>query len=176
MGLRLSPEKTLITHIDEGLDFLGWRIQRHRKRGTGKHYVYIYPAKKALWRVTDKVKTICRQSTNQPLEDLLHRLNRMLRGWTAYFKYGCSNATFSYLRSYLWKQVVRWQERKHRRTPWKELRRRYGIWPTDGAGPVRSGQGRRQALLLPGNTHPHTMAEHSLRNTKPTGLVESPVR
>jgi RNA-directed DNA polymerase len=34
MGLRLSPEKTCITHIDEGLDFLGWRIQRHRKRGT----------------------------------------------------------------------------------------------------------------------------------------------
>jgi RNA-directed DNA polymerase len=33
MGLRLSPEKTLITHIDEGLDFLGWHIQRHRKRG-----------------------------------------------------------------------------------------------------------------------------------------------
>jgi RNA-directed DNA polymerase len=34
MGLRLSPEKTLITHVDEGLDFLGWRVQRHRKRGT----------------------------------------------------------------------------------------------------------------------------------------------
>jgi RNA-directed DNA polymerase len=45
MGLRLSPEKTLITHIDEGLDFLGWRIQRHRKRGTDKQYVYVYPAK-----------------------------------------------------------------------------------------------------------------------------------
>jgi RNA-directed DNA polymerase len=37
MGLRLSPEKTLITHIDEGLDFLGWRIQRHRKRGTDRY-------------------------------------------------------------------------------------------------------------------------------------------
>jgi RNA-directed DNA polymerase len=48
MGLRLSPEKTLITHINGGLDFLGWRIQRHRKRGTGKSYVYVYPAKKAL--------------------------------------------------------------------------------------------------------------------------------
>ena len=36
MGLRLSPDKTLITHIDEGLDFLGWRIQRHRKRGTSR--------------------------------------------------------------------------------------------------------------------------------------------
>jgi RNA-directed DNA polymerase len=48
MGLRLSPEKTLVTHIDEGLAFLGWRIQRHRKRGTGKSYVYVYPAKKWL--------------------------------------------------------------------------------------------------------------------------------
>jgi RNA-directed DNA polymerase len=132
MGLRLSPEKTLITHIDEGLVFLGWRIQRHRKRGTGKRFVYVYPAKKALVAVMAKVKTICRRNTNLSLEVLLHQLNRMLRGWTAYFKYGCSNATFSYLRSYLWKQVIRWQERKHRRTPWKQLRRRYGIWPADG--------------------------------------------
>ncbi|MCA1604103.1 MAG: group II intron reverse transcriptase/maturase [Actinobacteria bacterium] len=132
MGLRLSPDKTLITHIDEGLDFLGWRIQRHRKRGTDKHYVYVYPAKKALAAIMAKIKTICRQNTNLPLAVLLHRLNRMLRGWTAYFKYGCSNATFSYLRSYLWKEIVRWQKRKHRRTPWKHLRRRYGIWPTEG--------------------------------------------
>ncbi|WP_433662620.1 group II intron reverse transcriptase/maturase [Nocardia sp. CA-128927] len=132
MGLRLSPEKTLITHIDEGLDFLGWRIQRHRKRGTGKQYVYVYPAKKALVTVMAKVKTICRRNTNLSLGTLLHLLNRMLRGWTAYFKYGCSNATFSYLRSYLWKQVVRWQKRKHRHTSSKQLRRRYGIWPSDG--------------------------------------------
>ena len=133
MGLRLSPEKTLITHIDEGLDFLGWHIQRHRKRGTGKSYVYVYPAKKALVAIMAKVKAWCRQNTNLPLDVLLIHLNRMLRGWTAYFKYGCSNATFSYLRSYLWKQVIRWQERKHRRTPWKELRRRYGRWPAYGS-------------------------------------------
>jgi len=132
MGLRLSPEKTLITHIDEGLDFLGWRIQRHRKRGAGRSYVYVYPAKKALAAVMAKIKALCRQGTNLPLRVLLHQLNRMLRGWTTYFKYGCSNATFSYLRSYLWQQVVRWQGRKHRRTPWRQLRRRYGIWPTDG--------------------------------------------
>jgi len=49
MGLRLSQEKTLITHIDEGLDFLGWRIQRHRKRGSNRHYVYTYPSGKAVW-------------------------------------------------------------------------------------------------------------------------------
>ena len=117
MGLRLSPEKTLVTHIDEGLGFLGWRIQRHRKRGTGKYYVYVYPAKKALAAIKAKIKAWCRQNINLPLKVLLIHLNRMLRGWAAHFKYGCSNATFSYLRSYLWKQVIRWQERKHRRTP-----------------------------------------------------------
>jgi len=81
MGLRLSPDKTLITHIDEGLDFLGWRIQRHRKRGThNRYYVYTYPAKKALRAVTAKVKTLCRQvGTNQPLDALLLRLNPVLR-------------------------------------------------------------------------------------------------
>jgi RNA-directed DNA polymerase len=130
MGLRLSPEKTLITHI--ALDFLGWRIQRHRKRGTGKQYVYVYPAKKTVKTVMAKVKTTCRKNTNQPLGLLLIQLNRMLGGWTSHFKHGCSNATFSYLRSYLWYEIVRWQRRKHRRTPWKQLRRRYGIWPTDG--------------------------------------------
>jgi RNA-directed DNA polymerase len=75
MGLRLSPEKTLITHIDEGLDFLGWRIQRHRKRGTDRRYVYTYPARKAVKAVTGKVKTMCREmDTSQPLDALLrHR-------------------------------------------------------------------------------------------------------
>jgi hypothetical protein len=173
MGLRLSPEKTLVTHIDEGLVFLGWRIQRHRKRGTGKHYVYVYPAKKALVAVMAKVKTICRRNTNLPLGALLRLLNRVLRGWTAYFKYGCSNATFSYLRSYLWKEILRCQRRKHRRSTWKQLRRRYGIWPADGGcRVVRSGQGERKALLLPGNTHPDAIgrAQHEGKHLIPRDL------
>jgi RNA-directed DNA polymerase len=133
MGLRLSPEKTLITHIDEGLDFLGWRIQRHRKRGTDRHYVYTYPAKKALRAVMAKVKTLCRQvGTNQPLDALLDRLNPALRGWCAYFRPGVSYATFAYLRHYLWHTVWRWLRRKHPKIRWKEIRRRYygvGTWP-----------------------------------------------
>jgi hypothetical protein len=80
MGLRLSREKTLITHIEDGLDFLGWRIQRHRKRGTSKHFVYLYPAKKALRSIMAKVKTVCWQDANLPLDTLLHQLNQVLRG------------------------------------------------------------------------------------------------
>jgi len=133
MGLRLSPAKTLITHIDEGLDFLGWRIQRHRKRGTSRHYVYTYPAKKSLRAVMAKVKTLSRQvEVNQPLDELIRRLNPAVRGWCAYFRPGVSSATFAYLSHYLWRTVWRWLRRKHRRSTWKELRRRYcggGWWP-----------------------------------------------
>ena len=136
MGLRLSEEKTLITHIDEGLDFLGWRIQRHRNPGGDRYYVYTYPAKKALAAICRKVKTVCRgTSVNQPLSVLLHRLNPMLRGWCAYFRPGGSSKTFGYLASIVWRQVMAWLRRKHRKTGWKALRRRYcggGWWPADG--------------------------------------------
>ncbi len=133
MGLRLSPEKTLITHIDKGLDFLGWRIQRHQQRGSNRHYIYSYPAKKALAAVMAKVKMLCRQiSTNQPLDALLGRLNPAVQGWCAYFRVGVSSSTFSYLRHYLWRMVWRWLHRKHPKTTWTEIRRRYcdgGWWP-----------------------------------------------
>ena len=95
MGLRLSEDKTLITHIDEGLDFLGWHIQRHRKRGTDRYFVYTYPARKAVRAVMAKVKAQCRKTgTDLPLDALLVQLNRMLRGWCAFFRPGVSSATF----------------------------------------------------------------------------------
>ncbi|GAB3287188.1 group II intron reverse transcriptase/maturase [Kineosporia babensis] len=133
MGLRLSEGKTLITHINEGLDFLGWRIQRHRKRGTDKRYVYTYPAKKAVRAVTGKVKALCRQiEITVPIDDLLRRVNLVLQGWCAYFRAGVSSATFSYLSHYVWQTVWRWMRRKHRKSTWRQLRRIYcggGWWP-----------------------------------------------
>jgi RNA-directed DNA polymerase len=135
VGLRLSVEKTLITHIDEGLDFLGWRIQRHQKRGTNRHYVYNYPAKKALRSIKAKCKTICRMNVSLPLAVLLHQLNSVLRGWTAYFRPGVSARAFQYLRMIVWRQVFGWLRRKHPNSGWKTLRRRYcdgTWWPRDG--------------------------------------------
>ena len=138
MGLRLSPEKTLITHIDEGLDFLGWHIQRHRKRGTNQHYVYTYPSRKALRAAMAKVRMWCRQvGTNQPLDVLLARLNPLLKGWTAFFRPGVSSATFQYLSAYVWRRVAGWIRRKHPGISRKEFRRRYcdgGWWPTTATG------------------------------------------
>lgn len=158
MGLRLSPEKTLITHIDEGLDFLGWRIQRRRKRGTHRRYVYTYPSVRALTAVTATVKTRCRQNLNQPLEVLLRQLNPVLQGWTAHFRPGVSSTAFGYLRAFTWRQVIRWLRRKHRGITWKELRRRFcggGWWPaTDevilfNPGAVRTTRYRYRGSRIP---------------------------
>jgi RNA-directed DNA polymerase len=132
MGLRLSAEKTRITHIDEGLDFLGWHIQRHRKRGTSRYYIYTYPSRKAVKAITVKVKTICRHSINQPLQSLIRQLNPALRGWCAYFNPGVSAVTFARLAEFTWDRVKRWARRKHRRITLKTIRRRYcngGWWP-----------------------------------------------
>jgi len=134
IGLRLSEEKTGVVHIDEGLDFLGWRIQRHTRRGTADSYVYTYPSKKALRAVMEKVRTLSRQGTDLSLTVLLHRLNPVLRGWTNYFRPGVSSATFQYLRAFAWRRVIGWLRRKHPRITWKQLRRRYcpdGWWPTE---------------------------------------------
>jgi RNA-directed DNA polymerase len=134
MGLRLSEEKTRIAHIDEGFDFLGFRIQRHKKRGATKRYVYTYPAKKALLAVCAKLRALTRGSTNQPLAVLLDRINPILRGWTSYFKHGASKATFAYLGAFTWHRVLIWLRHKHKRVSWKWLRDRYlPRWrPTDG--------------------------------------------
>jgi RNA-directed DNA polymerase len=88
-------------------------------------------ARYTLAAVMAKVKTQCRKTgTSLPLDTLLIEINRMVRGWCEYFRPGVSSATFQYLSSYVWMRVMKWLKRKHRRTSWKELRRRYcgGRW------------------------------------------------
>jgi len=135
MGLRLSDEKTRVVHIDEGFDFLGWRIQRRQqKRGTTKRHVYTYPSKKALLAVCGWVRTLTQRSQHLTLTTLLEQINRLLRGWTNYFRHGVSKATFSYLDTFAWRRTVGWLRRKHHRRNWKWLRRHHlpGWRPTEG--------------------------------------------
>ncbi len=134
MGLRLSAAKTRIVSVDQGFDFLGFRIQRQPKRGSGKPTVYTFPTKTALASVKAKVQAATRQGRNQPFATLLHRLAPVLRGWTSYFRHGVSKASFDYLRRFTWRRVLLWLRRKHRPVRWRYLRRRYlpGWWPTDG--------------------------------------------
>jgi RNA-directed DNA polymerase len=126
IGLRLSEEKTRVCHIDEGFDFLGFRIQRRAWRGrAGKRAVYTYPSKKALASVMDRVRKATRRKRHRTLADLLRQLNRILRGWCSYFKHGVSSRTFNYLDHFAWWRVVGWLRKRHHGLNWGTLHRRY---------------------------------------------------
>jgi RNA-directed DNA polymerase len=122
----------VIVHIDEGFDFLGMHIQRHKKLGAAKRYVYTYPSRAALAGVKAKVRSATRGTTNQSLSELVNRLNPVLRGWTNYHRHGVSSKTFAYLSAFTWRRVWIWLRHKHPKVTVKELRRRYlpGWWPT----------------------------------------------
>jgi RNA-directed DNA polymerase len=128
MGLSLSAEKTRVVHIDEGFDFLGFRIQRRHKAGTvSKKVVYTYPSKKSLNRIIGKVRIIARRSRSPyvSLEQLLKHLNSVVRGWCNYFRHGVSSATYHYLYLYLWKSVVKWLRARHPKLGWRKIKRRF---------------------------------------------------
>jgi len=114
IGLSLSAEKTRVCHVDEGFDFLGWRIQRRRWQGRdGKRVVYTYPSKKSLASVMAKVRSLTRRGKHPTLGALLQAVNRVLRGWCEYFRYGVSARTFSYLDYFTWHRVFRWLRKRH---------------------------------------------------------------
>ena len=113
MGLRLSESKTRIASIDEGFDFLGFRIQRRHKRGTTQRYVYTYPSKNAVMAISEKVRALTVREANHSLTDLLQRLNPALRGWCTYFRHGVSKRTFGYLEHFTWHRVFRWLRKRH---------------------------------------------------------------
>lgn len=131
LGLRLSQEKTRVVSIDEGFDFLGFAIKRVRGRH-GRMVIHTYPSKRSLQAVKAKVREITKRTgPDQAPDQLLHRVNRVLRGWCAYFRHGVSSATFAYLRHYAYGRVVGWLRRRHRKRNWRWLRRTYLTerWP-----------------------------------------------
>jgi RNA-directed DNA polymerase len=126
LKMTLSADKTLVTHIDDGFDFLGFHIQRKPSADRSRRVVLTYPSKTSLGAVKHKLKQITgRNTTSLPLKQVLLKVNSILRGWAAYFRYGASKRTFSYLGHYAWWRVIRWLRRKHLRLGWKGLRRRY---------------------------------------------------
>lgn len=88
MGLRLSPEKTRVVHIDDGFDFLGFNIRRMRKRGSQKRFVYTRPSTKAIASIKQRVRTMTyRHTLHHDPGYLMDYLGLVLRGWANYFRH-----------------------------------------------------------------------------------------
>jgi RNA-directed DNA polymerase len=124
MGLRLSAAKTRVVHMSDGFDFLGFRIQWKRKRGTNKWHVYTFIADRPIRSVKAKIRALTNRKSQQPPGAVLIRLNQVMRGWTNYFRHAACKRTLSRLFHFVWWRVIRGLRALHRWT-WRDVRRRF---------------------------------------------------
>ena len=144
-GLELSPEKTRVTHIDDGFDFLGWNFRKYS--GT----LLIKPSKKNVKTFYDKVAGVIKGHLNGAQGKFIKHLNPVLRGWAQYHHPVVAKETFSKLDSLIYWRLVRWAKRRHPKKNPTWLRQRY--WHQTGertefAEAVRAEDGSRSLAPL----------------------------
>jgi RNA-directed DNA polymerase len=144
-GLELSREKTRIVHIDEGFDFLGWSFRKY----SGK--LLIKPSRKSVKTFYGKVSEIIQSWLSKKPEDLIAKLNPVLRGWAGYHKGAVSKKTFSTLDNQIYWRLMRWGLRRHPRKSRKWILERYWTrmndrWDFSGNG--NKGQKKTAGTVL----------------------------
>ncbi|OIT13546.1 group II intron reverse transcriptase/maturase [Ralstonia solanacearum] len=118
-GLSLSPEKTRITHIDDGFDFLGMNV---RKYG-GK--LLIKPAKKNVQALLRKVRDLVKGNKALRHDALIRLLNPVLRGWANYYRSVVAKRTFAKVSYAIWQCLWRWARRRHPHKGARWVRQKY---------------------------------------------------
>ena len=106
-GLELSPEKTSITHIDQGFDFLGVTIRKYN----GK--LLIKPSKKNVKAFLDKVRTVIKDNKTAKQINLIKMLNPIIRGWANYHQSVVAKETFKRVDMEIWHSLWQWAKRRH---------------------------------------------------------------
>jgi len=106
-GLELSPEKSKITHIDDGFNFLSQNVRKYK----GK--LLIRPSKEAVQSFKDKLKKLFKQNRGIPAHALIRILNPVIRGWANYHKGICAKRTFARLGTFIYWQLKRWAKYQH---------------------------------------------------------------
>ncbi|MCG6267944.1 group II intron reverse transcriptase/maturase [Vibrio furnissii] len=113
-GLTLSKEKTLITHIEQGFDFLGQNVRKYN----GK--MLIKPSKKNVQTLLKNIRDYLNSHKTAPAAAIIAKLNPMIRGWCNYHRWICASETFKYVDYRIWKMLWKWCRRIHsnRRKRW----------------------------------------------------------
>ena len=106
-GLSLSAEKTRIVHIDDGFDFLGWTLRKY----DGK--LLVKPAKKNVQAHSRKVRATIKEMRTAKQEEVIAKLNPIIRGWANYHQNQVAKETFNKVDSLTWKRLWRWACRRH---------------------------------------------------------------
>lgn len=118
-GLTLSEEKTVVTHIDNGFDFLGFNVRKY----AGK--LLIKPSKANVKRFLVKIRQMIKTRKAVTQEELIWKLNPVIRGWVNYHAHNVSSKVFSYVDFQIWKCLWQWAKRRHPNKGRKWIARRY---------------------------------------------------
>jgi RNA-directed DNA polymerase len=117
-GLTLSDEKTKITHIYDGFDFLGFNIRKyrgtHQKSNKPSDYsLLIKPQRENVDKVLKGCKDIFVKNKASKQDSLILQLNPKLQGWANYYRYVVSSSIFSKIDKTNWNRTLNWAKRKH---------------------------------------------------------------
>jgi RNA-directed DNA polymerase len=118
-GLELSEQKTLITHIHTGFNFLGHTVRKFGDK------LLTYPAKSNVKALRDKIRLCIHSARGLSQEALIGQLNPLIRGWANYYRHGAAKRTFNRLDHYIFGQLWRWATQRHPNKPAKWKRRKY---------------------------------------------------
>src|SRR5262245_3416727 len=139
-GLKLSEEKTLITHIAEGFDFLGQRVRKYGNK------LLIRPTRQSVRRVLEKARQLIGRCRGLQAAVLIRKLNPLLRGWANYHRHVASKRTFSHVHECVRWMLWRWARRNHPNKSRGWIQRRYysadekgsfSVWTSDREGKRR---------------------------------------
>jgi RNA-directed DNA polymerase len=106
-GLELAPQKTRITHIEDGFDFLGQHVRKY----AGK--LLIKPARKNVKTFLGKIRQIVKANAQATAGNLIAQLNPVIRGWANYHRHVVSKATFFDTDTAIFKILWAWATRRH---------------------------------------------------------------
>jgi RNA-directed DNA polymerase len=116
-GLELSQEKTLITHINEGFDFLGFNLRKYKQK------LLIKPGKKGIKAFLTDIREVIKR-TNKTGE-LIHTLNLKIQGWANHNRHVVSKKIFSTIDSNIFKSLWRWAKRRHPNKSFRWVKKKY---------------------------------------------------
>lgn len=111
-GLELSAEKTKITHVSEGFDFLGQTVKRYRF-GKSNSKLLTRPSKKNVETFLDGIRTAIKQMATAKQQDVIEMLNPKIRGWTTYHRSAAAKQTFGRVENVIWRSLWNWAKRRH---------------------------------------------------------------
>jgi RNA-directed DNA polymerase len=118
-GLSLSPEKTRITHIDDGFDFLGMNVRKY----DGK--LLIKPATASVQRFLRKLRDIVKGNATIRQDLMIKKLNPLIRGWANYHRHVVSKRIFGKVSHSIWQCLWRWAKRRHPNKGARWVRQKY---------------------------------------------------